>query len=239
MAVQPWRQCEVIAIGEEAELTRRYRIRIPGTGRFDFRPGQFVTLDLPISDKPAKRMRSYSIASWPDGTDSIELLISLQKEGVGTTYLFDEVGVGTTLTMRGPQGNFLLPEALDRDLFLICTGTGIAPFRSMVHHIFHSGLPHRQVHLIFGARHKRNLLYPDECRALSELDPGFHYHPVLSQEHWEGRYGYVHPIYEELAIEHGPAWFYLCGWRNMIEEARHRIMAMGYDKGSIHQELYG
>jgi ferredoxin-NADP reductase len=36
-----------------------------------------------------------------------------------------------------------------------------------------------------------------------------------------------------------PAYFYLCGWKDMIEEAKQRIQAMGYDRKSIHQELYG
>lgn len=239
MSVHPWTNGEVIAIVDEAELTRRFRIRVHGVERFDFLPGQFVTLDLPISDKPARRMRSYSIASWPDGTDSFELIISLQKEGAGTSYLFDEVKEGSMLTLRGPQGHFTLPETIDRDLLLICTGTGIAPFRSMAHHLLLTGKPHKEVHLIFGARHKRNLLYYDELRALSELHPEFHFHPVLSREEWSGRSGYVHAIYEELVADHRPAHFFLCGWRNMIDEAKHRITAMGYDKSAIHQEIYG
>jgi len=230
---------EVIAIAEEAELTRRYRIRMPGLARFDFEPGQFITFDLPISDKPAKRMRSYSIASWPDGTDSFELVISLQKEGVGTSYLFDEVKVGSILTLRGPQGHFTMPEKLDRDLLLICTGTGIAPFRSMAHDIFRTAKAHQDIHLIFGARHQRNMLYHDELRALSELHPSFHFHPVLSREQWAGKSGYVHAVYEEIVADHRPAHFFLCGWRNMIDEARHRITALGYDRSSIHQEIYG
>jgi ferredoxin-NADP reductase len=36
-----------------------------------------------------------------------------------------------------------------------------------------------------------------------------------------------------------PAYFYLCGWRNMIDEAKQRILDLGYDKKSIHLELYG
>jgi ferredoxin-NADP reductase len=36
-----------------------------------------------------------------------------------------------------------------------------------------------------------------------------------------------------------PANFYLCGWKNMIDEARQRIQEMGYDKKAIHLELYG
>ena len=33
--------------------------------------------------------------------------------------------------------------------------------------------------------------------------------------------------------------FYLCGWKNMIDEAKQRIQALGFDRKAIHQELYG
>jgi CDP-4-dehydro-6-deoxyglucose reductase len=49
----------------------------------------------------------------------------------------------------------------------------------------------------------------------------------------------VHAIYEELCNAHPPANFFLCGWKNMIDEARQRIQALGYERKSIHQELYG
>ena len=56
------------------------------------------------------------------------------------------------------------------------------------------------------------------------------------------RIGYVHMIYEELCPRQEiprPAQFFLCGWKNMIDEAKERIQALGYDRKSIHQELYG
>ena len=58
---------------------------------FHFEPGQFVTLDLPIHEKPSKRWRSYSIASWPDETAVFELVIVLLEGGAGTKYLFEEI----------------------------------------------------------------------------------------------------------------------------------------------------
>jgi CDP-4-dehydro-6-deoxyglucose reductase len=61
----------------------------------------------------------------------------------------------------------------------------------------------------------------------------------LSREEWEGRTGYVHPIYEELCAGRQEANFFLCGWKAMIDETKKRIMEMGYDKKAIHQELYG
>ena len=69
MALQPWRKGIVTRIENETYNTRRFWIQIPELDSFDFLPGQFVTLDLPIHEKPNKRWRSYSIASWPDGTN--------------------------------------------------------------------------------------------------------------------------------------------------------------------------
>lgn len=93
--------------------------------------------------------------------------------------------------------------------------------------------------MIFGTRKKEDLLYHDEMKAMEQKLPGFHYHPTLSREQWDGHQGYVHPIYEELCKEKPDVLFYLCGWKNMIDEAKKRIVEMGYDKKAIHQELYG
>jgi CDP-4-dehydro-6-deoxyglucose reductase len=100
-------------------------------------------------------------------------------------------------------------------------------------------VPHEKIHLIFGCRTRHDLLYADELRELEKRVPGFTYHPTLSREQWEGHKGYVHNIYEVLCEDRQPAHFMLCGWRAMIDEAKERITAMGYDKKAIHLELYG
>lgn len=238
MAIQPWQTGKVIRIENATYNTRRYWIEVPGMSSFDYIPGQFVTLDLPIHEKPNKRWRSYSIASWPDGTNVFELVIVLLSDGVGTPWLFNNIVVGSELTFRGPQGVFVLHEHnLQKDIFLICTGTGIAPFRSMVQHIKRNNIPHQDIYIIFGVRTQKDLIYHDELRNL-ELE-NFHYIPTLSREEWEGKSGYVHAIYEQHCAEKQDAGFFLCGWKNMIDEAKKRIIAMGYDKKAIHQELYG
>jgi CDP-4-dehydro-6-deoxyglucose reductase len=246
MALQPWRKGIITRIENETYNTRRFWISIPELESFDFIPGQFVTIDLPIHEKPNKRWRSYSIASWPDGTNVFELLIVLLDGGMGTTYLFNEVKEGSELTLRGPQGVFVLPENIDQDLYFICTGTGIAPFRSMVHYIQLHNVPHKDIYLLFGTRKKEDLLFLEEFRDLEKQVPGFHYLPTLSREKWDGCCGYVHAIYENLVHEKmngqeqpPPAKFYLCGWKNMVDEAKVRIQKLGYDRKAIHQELYG
>jgi CDP-4-dehydro-6-deoxyglucose reductase len=239
MALLPWRRGKVIRIENETATTKRYWIEVPELSSFDFIPGQFVTLDLPIHEKANKRLRSYSIASWPDGTNVFELIIVLDKKGAGTHYMFDEVTVGTELSFRGAQGVFVLKEPLEKDIFLICTGTGIAPFRSMVHHIHNKKIPHKNITLIFGCRTKDTILYYEEMKKLDESVDNFTYIPVLSRETWEGYTGYVHQVYEELCKDKKPADFLLCGWREMIDEAKQRILDMGYDAKDIHVEIYG
>ena len=246
MALQPWRKGIVTRIVDETYNTKRYWIQVPELESFDFSPGQFVTLDLPIHEKPARRLRSYSIASWPDGSNVFELLIVLLEGGAGTTYLFHEIKEGAELTLRGPQGVFTLPQPVEKDLYFICTGTGIAPFRSMVNYIHLHQVPHRSINLIYGTRTQKDLLYAKELKDLESKIEGFRFLPTLSREKWEGCCGYVHAIYETLVLEKKnghelppPAQFYLCGWKAMIDEAKQRIQALGYDRKAIHQELYG
>ncbi len=241
--LEPWRTGTVIKIIDATSATRRFWIQIPEVERFDFKPGQFVTLDLPIHEKKNKRWRSYSIASEPDGTNVIELVIVLLEGGAGTTYLFEHVKEGSELLLRGPQGVFVLPEHLDRDIFLICTGTGVAPFRSMVHHINRYNIPHKNLYLIFGCRKVTDCLYGQELKALERDLTNYYYLPTFSREPEDNtlvKRGYVHAVYEELLqAEKQPSYFYLCGWKNMIDEAKQRILAMGYDKKDIRLELYG
>jgi CDP-4-dehydro-6-deoxyglucose reductase len=243
MASQPWQKGKIIRIEDETSTTKKFWIEISELSSFDFIPGQFVTLDLPIHEQPNKRWRSYSIASAPNNTNVIELIIVLMEGGLGTHYLFNEAKVGTEFPVRGPQGHFILPEKIESDIFMVCTGTGIAPFRSMVQHIHHHNILHRDIFLIYGTRKCVDALYMNELNDLKQKLGGFHYIPTFSREEKvsEGQcIGYVHAVYEKLLKENRVApQFYLCGWKDMITDARSRLQNLGIDKKSIHFELYG
>jgi ferredoxin-NADP reductase len=237
--IQPWQTGIIKRIEQATHNTRRYWVELPESPAFMYKPGQFVTLDLPIHEQRNKRWRSYSIAAMADGGNVIELLIVFVEGGLASRYIFEELREGSSLTLRGPQGIFVLPELLDRDIFLICTGTGIAPFRSMLQSVVYEGLPHKRIHLLFGTRTQEDLLYHEEMEQLQQALPAFNYYPTLSRETWDGEMGYVHNTYERLCRDKQPAYFMLCGWRAMIDEAKERILGMGYDKKDVHIEIYG
>lgn len=243
MTPQEWKTGKIVRIEDETSTTKRFWIQLEGIDHFDFTPGQFVTLDLPIHELPKRRQRSYSIASAPDGSNIFELVIVKLEGGAGTSYLFQDAVVGTEFPVRGALGHFTLPDPITTDIYMICTGTGIAPFRSMIQHIHHNNIPHKEIFLIYGTRKFSDALYLEELFDLKEKLPSFHYFPTFSREEIVRKgasIGYVHAVYEQLMQDRkDPASFYLCGWKDMINDARQRIQGMGVDRKSIHFELYG
>lgn len=245
-----WYDAQITKIVDESPNTRRFWLEIPAaTEGFHFLPGQFITLDLPLGDKRLQRWRSYSIASPPDGSNVIELCIVRLEGGAATTYLFEEAGIGHNLRFKGPDGGFVLPSQLDKDLVLVCTGTGVAPFRSMLQHLHRTGQPHRHIHLIFGTRHADGILYRDEFAALARDMPNFRYSVALSRETDLQSHtfpfpvvaGYVHQLYAQAYHPARPdVAFFLCGWTQMIDQAVATLLVdLGYQKSQVMYELYG
>jgi len=222
----------------ETNTVNRYQIFFPEMEKFEFKAGQYIKMDLPIDDK--KTYRQYSIASEPSDTNEIELLIVLAEHGKGTHYLFNHVKEGSELKISKALGRFVLPEIIDKEVCFICTGVGLAPFRSMIRQAYKNGNPPKDFHLIFGTRYKSDLLYPNEWPELADSGTNFHYYPVLSREEdWEGHKGYVHQVYKDLFADGRPAQFYICGWDAMIKEARKTLKdEMGYERRNILFEKY-
>lgn len=244
-----WYDSTITRIEDASPTTKRFWVQVNTEEALDFKAGQFVTMDLPIHEKRLKRWRSYSIANAPDGTNELEFCIVYLEGGAGTTYFFEEVQVGTPIRFKGPSGTFCLPEQVEKDLVLICTGTGVAPFRSMIWDIYNQKKQYKNIHLIFGTRLENGILYRSEFEQLMEEMPNFKYSVALSREtalkdkafKFELQKGYVHPIYLEQYREVRPDIdFYLCGWSNMIDDAvANLLVKLGYDKSQIHYELYG
>ncbi|MBW7844744.1 MAG: FAD-dependent oxidoreductase [Bacteroidia bacterium] len=234
----PYKQAEIIYIIEESPSVRRFIFRMLGDELFQFKPGQFVMLDLPIPSKITNR--SYSISSAPNTDNIFELIIVLNPNGIGTPYIWANYKVGDIVPVAGPLGKFTLPENIESNLCLIATGTGVAPFRSMIFHVLQKNIPHKHIWLLFGNRTVEDILYQKELTELSETIKSFTFIPTLSRadEKWDGRRGYVHSIYEEIFSNKPDSVFYLCGWKQMILEARERIQNMGFDKKQIKFELY-
>ena len=241
-----WKPAVIRRIVQRTPTVRSFWMELPDREVLDYKPGQFLTLDLPISDRRRERWRSYSIAAAPDGSNQAELVIVRLPEGKGTGYLFYDAEVGTEVLTKEPAGVFTLPEGpLTNDVVMICTGTGVAPFRAMIQERLRTEKVN--FHLIFGCRTRKDILYLAEFADLAERFDNFRYSVALSREAEpkdtpaaEFSSGYVHTVYEN-DYAHLPenVKFYLCGWAVMVDEAKDRLLKMGFKPEQVVEELYG
>ncbi len=240
---QLWHRAVLVDCEAVTPLTRRFFFQLPDLETYEFTAGQFAMLEMPIHEEERKRRRSYSIASRPDGGNVLEFVIVQLEGGSGTDYLFNRCRQGAEIRISSPLGRMVLHDPIDYDVCYIATGTGVAPFRSMLQDLLHRPRPHRRLDLIFGTRTQADLLYPQEFRELEQHLEHFRYFPTLSREDAPGcRHGYVHPVYEELYGDRPgreDALFFICGWGDMIRDARKNLLDMGFNRRQIHFESYG
>ncbi len=210
---------------------------------FEFAPGQFISVIIPGKGPGGRDLRrAYSIASGPElvrsGKSTLELCVKIVENGPGTQYL-NALKIGDSIKGMAPYGDFVYKTKPGKHALFIATGTGIAPFRSMIYSkVFAENKP-LSATLLFGARAPGDLLYVDELdHALGKKS----FVKTLSRVpgHTDAFKGRVTDWLRDHTSE--IHWketdFYLCGNGAMIDEVKQILADKGVEKGSIHQEVY-
>lgn len=227
---------KVIDLG--VQETRHFKLVFePGT-LFEFDPGQFVNAIAPSLPENKIVKRPYSIASPPYEKGFIDLVWKRIEGGFMTNY-FWKLKEGDTLQIQGPLGRFGFKKPLPKRLVFVATGTGIAPFRSMIQQLFKDGTD-RDVWLIFGNRYETDILYDEAWKELAAEHAHFHYVPTVSRsKDWKGERAYVQKLLPQY-IDDSPkdAHLYICGLTNMITEVEKAALEMGFVKEQIFFEKY-
>lgn len=224
-------------IFELTPTVRTFRLRFPDGQGFAFRGGQFCMVEVPDGSKIRKK--AYSIASAPYESEYLDLCIKLVEGGLATNW-FWSLKEGDRVRLGGPYGNFILPEPLQHDLVLVATGTGLAPFRSMLHQLFHdqSTWDHH-IWLIFGVRFEDQILYHDEWVQMARQHETFHYIPTVSRpKQWDGKVGYVQDRLAESIQDASNKQLFVCGLIPMIEAVEKTAVEIGFGMKQIHFEKY-
>lgn len=237
----------------------------------DFTAGQFAVLGLPgvavrcpesdqeqpPPDPDQIILRAYSIASSSVAKQYLEFYIALVHSGALTPRLF-HLGIGDPVWL-GPRvtGRFTLDEVPSgANVALIATGTGIAPYMSMVRTIL-GQRNRRAIAVIHGAHHSWDLGYSSELIALARVWPVFSYISIISAPEcepvpWSGLTGFAQDAWKRgvLAKKWGsqptPADTHvlLCGNPTMIQTMEGILQQEGYAEhtpkspGQYHVEKY-
>ena len=230
----------LVDIIKETKSNWRFIFEDPLYDELKYTSGELIQLCM----KPGlegSAVRNYSVASWPDGTNKFELIVTYLKGGAMSEYLFNEAKVGDEFIYRGPMGSFVLPKKIDRDIFFVSTGSGISPFRSMINYVAENNIETKDIKLFFGTRTQEDICYWDEMKLLEQIVPNFEFIPVLSREEWKGKTGYVHEHYLDLIDNRkDKPLIYYCGWDRMIREGRGHLAERGFEMlKDIRVEIFG
>jgi ferredoxin-NADP reductase len=214
-----------------------FHFKLPNGKTMPFKPGQFVQVFIPIENDKVRRT-SYSIASPPRQLDGFELCVTLVDGGKSSGFLHS-LQPGTTVDVMGPLGKFTLPDPITRDIVFIATGSGIAPFRSMIGNLM-DRKTNRNLYLIFGNRFDGDIIYKDELEELSKTHPNFKVLFTLSKPTaaWKGKKGYVQEQVADFIPEPAKKDFYICGLSKMISDVEAKLISLGVPKEQIHFERY-
>jgi ferredoxin--NADP+ reductase len=245
------------------------RVR-PDGELFAFKPGQFAVLGLPgaaprvaeaTPEEPATEpdkmiRRAYSIASSSVERRYIEFYLTLITSGQLTPRLF-ALKHGSRVFL-GPKasGMFTLDRvAPGKSVILIATGTGLAPYVSMLRTMLMTETERKFI-VLHGARYSWDLGYRGELESLARLRPNFTYIPSITRAdqdpHFHGRTGRIQNVLEQGAIEKDagveldPAKtdVFLCGNPEMVKVVKELLAAKGFttgdnkNPGTIHVEEY-
>jgi NAD(P)H-flavin reductase len=206
---------------------RRLDLRLIEPRAISFKPGQFISFEMPHPQTGRLVTRAYSIASQPTRPDVITLLFNQVSGGPGSGFLFD-LQAGEKTQFKGPAGHFYLRDDPGRELLFIASGTGIAPIRSML--LANAERPDPiPATLFWGLRSQRDLYDQEELVELTRRMPTFTAITTLSRPDpgWSGSSGRVLRLIEERIASVKNLAVYLCGNSAMIVDATSLLQKNG------------
>jgi CDP-4-dehydro-6-deoxyglucose reductase len=227
--------CRVERLERLADDVMALYLRLPPVIPFRFAAGQYLDV------MRLGRRHSFSIASPPHDAGPIELHVRHVAGGEFTDHVFGGLEEKALLRIEGPLGGFYFRDESRRPVLMMAGGTGFAPIKSMLRHVFETGRS-REIHFYWGARARCDL-YADALLARwAAQHERFSYTPVLSEPHardeWHGRTGWVHEALVRDYPDLGAYELYMAGPPPMIEAARVEFARHGLPREHLHFDSF-
>ena len=215
---------------------KRIYLKLPQSDRMQFLAGQYIDILLPDG-----RRRSFSLANAPHDDGMLELHIRFVEGGEFTQTVFESMQEKAMLRVEGPLGSFFIHDDATRPIIFIAGGTGFAPVKSMVEHIFTQKNP-REIHFYWGARNLPSLYLRDLPERWAKERANFHFVPVLSEptpeDAWQGRTGFVHDAVLADIAALAEYDVYACGPPAMVKAAFEAMTQRGLPESQYFSDAF-
>ena len=229
-------------VRESAEITSFHLLPVDGGPVVDFRPGQYIGLQLVIAGQEVRR--NYSLSAAPNGR-SYRISVKREVGGVVSNHLHDQVQAGDTLALFPPAGEFTLAAGSQRPLVLISGGVGITPTLAMLEAALADqadGADQRPIHFIHCARHPGVQAFGAQVDALARQHPQLQrfylYDEAAPGDHPTGR----------LTTDRLQAWLpaapaeveaYFLGPQPFMRAVKRSLHALGVPAEQMRYEFFG
>lgn len=217
-----------------------------------FRPGQFLTFELPGSPHQQPIVRCYSLSNSP--TEKRFYRITVKRisaphqvsapDGVVSTFLHDHCAPGSMLNVSAPAGSFCVNQSSTRPVVLIGGGVGLTPLMSMIDWLIASK-SNREIIFFYGVRNRNEHAMYDYLKRLERTNPNFHTVIFYSQPTAECRRGVDYDLDGHVTVDviskllQGSDYeFYICGPTPMIETVSLDLQVWGVPNDDIKFESF-
>lgn len=240
----PWKDSEFLEcamVVPETSDTATFSFRAPSGAWFDYKPGQFITLDLPVPGGNVQR--TYTISSSPSRPLSISVTIKAQPGSVGGRWMLDHLKPGMQIKAFGPSGIFWNRCEVGKKYLFISAGSGITPVMSMTTWAWDSGeMP--DIVFVHAARSPKEIIFRQRLEGMADRVPGLQLHFAVEEpdpfQSWHGYRGRLNQIMLGLmASDYLERDVYCCGPEPFMQAVRDMLGALGYDMERYHQESFG
>lgn len=242
--VEPWSDDEALEctmVVPETRDTATFTFRSPSGAWFDYQPGQFITLDLPVPGGNVQR--TYTISSSPSRPLSISVTVKAQADSVGTRWMLDHLRPGMRLKAYGPSGIFSFHRHQARKYLFISAGSGITPMMSMTTWAWDSG-QEADIVFVHAACRPSDIIFRKLLEQYVDRYPDLQLHFTVEEPDsfgaWPGYRGRLSQIMLGLmAPDYLEREVFCCGPEPFMQAVRDMLIGLGFDMDHYHQESFG
>ena len=206
-----------------------------GSSRFEYKPGQYMMMELDVADKENGNTRPLSIASSP--TENF-LLFSTKISQTPFKQKYNSLKVGDKVKLKGPMGIFTLKEDAKEIIFL-GGGIGITPFRDMIKYATDKKLLIK-ITLLYSNRTANDICYRDEWQVFEKQNPNLKVvNTITDDPSWNGRKGRINEaMIKEFCSDINNSLFYICGPPRMVTGLSELLKTMNVPQSNIKIEKF-
>jgi ring-1,2-phenylacetyl-CoA epoxidase subunit PaaE len=211
---------------------------------FNYKPGQYITLETIIEGEKVRR--SYSLCSAPHEK---EWRVAIKKVPGGrfSTFANEVLKAGDKIAVLKPMGNFTTVTSIDqvKHYVFFAAGSGITPIYSLMKAILYAE-PQSRVTLFYGNKNSSNIIFKEGIEALKNKHLGkLSIHYFLSREKmdidlFQGRIdaSKCKALIQQIPSINNGDHYYICGPYEMIQAVRETLQDAGIEPKKIHFELF-